>query len=422
MRRTVIFIAAALGLISCKGQGNENNKMPWEDDLKEKETTVKYEVGAALPGWEEGYLDIHAINSGRGECIFYILPDGTTMLVDAGEVTAVAENIQRKPTEAFRPYVTYSRYIKHFLPEGKTKLDYMYLTHFHIDHMGEDSANNAVNANGYKTVGVSGVWEEVGFTTLLDRGYPNYGEDTSILPPESSATNNYIAFVKYATSKGGLKAERIKVGSDTQVRLLSKPSDYDCKILNIVGNGEFVTRNDAGSMTVDKVAITAENPASCGFHLRYGKFDYIACGDLTSTPQNKMAAYYKDFIGVLEGFKGNHHLSANSWGSQMQKNAFSPRVLVNESFTNYQPDKDLMTSINTGVFANNTYTWTKDIFLTNLHTDLSTAYPDVYRNCHANGHVVIRVSPGGGNFYVYLLDDSDFEYKIKSIHGPFTSK
>ena len=220
--------------------------MPWEDDLKEKETTVKYEVGAALPGWEEGYLDIHAINSGRGECIFYILPDGTTMLVDAGEVTAVAENIQRKPTEAFRPYVTYSRYIKHFLPEGKTKLDYMYLTHFHIDHMGEDSANNAVNANGYKTVGVSGVWEEVGFTTLLDRGYPNYGEDTSILPPESSATNNYIAFVKYATSKGGLKAERIKVGSDTQVRLLSKPSDYDCKILNIVGNGEFVTRNDAG--------------------------------------------------------------------------------------------------------------------------------------------------------------------------------
>ena len=175
-------------------------------------------------------------------------------------------------------------------------------------------------------------------------------------------------------------------------------------------------------MTVDKVAITAENPASCGFHLRYGKFDYIACGDLTSTPQNKMAAYYKDFIGVLEGFKGNHHLSANSWGSQMQKNAFSPRVLVNESFTNYQPDKDLMTSINTGVFANNTYTWTKDIFLTNLHTDLSTAYPDVYRNCHANGHVVIRVSPGGGNFYVYLLDDSDFEYKIKSIHGPFTSK
>ena len=50
--------------------------------------------------------------------------------------------------------------------------------------------------------------------------------------------------------------------------------------------------------------ITGENPASCGFHLRYGKFDYIAGGDLTSAPQNKMAAYYNDFVGTLEGFKG----------------------------------------------------------------------------------------------------------------------
>ena len=45
------------------------------------------EIGKPLPKWQEGYLDIHHINSARGECTFYILPDGTTMLVDAGETT-----------------------------------------------------------------------------------------------------------------------------------------------------------------------------------------------------------------------------------------------------------------------------------------------------------------------------------------------
>ena len=38
------------------------------------------------------------------------------------------------------------------------------------------------------------------------------------------------------------------------------------------------------------------------------------------------------------------------------------------------------------------------------------------------GHIVIRVANGGGEFYVYMLDDTDFEYKVKSIHGPYTSK
>ena len=39
-------------------------------------------VGEQLSPWTEGSLDIHFINTGRGESTFYVLPDGTTMLVD----------------------------------------------------------------------------------------------------------------------------------------------------------------------------------------------------------------------------------------------------------------------------------------------------------------------------------------------------
>ena len=44
------------------------------------------EVGKPLPQWKDGYLDLHHINTGRGSCAFYIFPDGTTMLFDAGEM------------------------------------------------------------------------------------------------------------------------------------------------------------------------------------------------------------------------------------------------------------------------------------------------------------------------------------------------
>ena len=38
-----------------------------------------------------------------------------------------------------------------------------------------------------------------------------------------------------------------------------------------------------------------------------------------------------------------------------------------------------------------------------------------------SGHIVLRVLPGGGSYYVYVLDDSDFNYRVKDIYGPFTA-
>jgi hypothetical protein len=38
------------------------------------------------------------------------------------------------------------------------------------------------------------------------------------------------------------------------------------------------------------------------------------------------------------------------------------------------------------------------------------------------GHIVLRVQPGGYSYYIYVLDDSDFEYRVASIHGPFECK
>ncbi|MBT4139859.1 MAG: hypothetical protein HOE48_18215, partial [Candidatus Latescibacteria bacterium] len=51
------------------------------------------EVGKPLPSWTDGILDLHHINTGFGDAAFYVLPDGTTMLVDAGEMDRTSERV-----------------------------------------------------------------------------------------------------------------------------------------------------------------------------------------------------------------------------------------------------------------------------------------------------------------------------------------
>jgi hypothetical protein len=42
-------------------------------------------VKQLLPPWTAGYLYIHHISTGRGNAAYVVMPDGTTMLIDAGE-------------------------------------------------------------------------------------------------------------------------------------------------------------------------------------------------------------------------------------------------------------------------------------------------------------------------------------------------
>lgn len=411
----VIMAALAMLSLSCKGSEED---FDWEKAMKDKdkpESTVEYKVGATLPEWTTGYLDIHAICTGRGECIFYIMPDGTTMVVDAGEILAGEASVPQRPSDSVRPSTTLAKYINYFKPKDKPRVDYMLLTHFHEDHMGKKSAGVA-GSGGYVHTGVGALYDGVQFMKILDRGYPGYYDDTSILPPESLSTSEYLGFIKYAQTQG-TKMERFKVGEKNQISMTgSDASKYASafSILNICGNGAVVAADSStGGISVSATDITEENPASCGFHMKYGKFDYVACGDLTSAPQNKMAKYVAATISHLEGFKANHHLNSNSWGSQMIATKFAPDVVISESFSSTAPYVPIVERELPG----------KDFYFTSVHPDSVKENPAVFAKCKAvEGHIVIRVAPGGSQFMVYVLDPSDFNYKIKSINGPYICK
>ena len=130
------------------------------DDTPNTETpSSSYEINQTLPAWSEGYLDIHFINAARGECCFYILPDGTTLLVDAGEIVDSNITVPQRPNAFIRPYRVYANYIKHFLPKGKNTIDYCAPSHFHIDHIGSKDAVTESAPVGYRKSGLLSLCE-----------------------------------------------------------------------------------------------------------------------------------------------------------------------------------------------------------------------------------------------------------------------
>lgn len=371
------------------------------------------QVGKALPAWSAGNFDIHLINTGRGECCFYIMPDGTTLLVDAGEV----QNDVLATPSTVPAHRVYAYYIKHFMPSETKVIDYCAPSHFHIDHIGgEDSVIGTAEA-GYRKSGLMALFDYVPYRHIIDRAYPVYAEDETTPPIDGQLSQDWATFVTWGVENNKFTAERFEVG-EYQIAMRNNPSRFpNFTIRNICANGLVLGKGSDGKEGIKGSKSTASgNICSCGFHVTYGKFDYIACGDLTGSPQNLVAHYFRDFIGNgnLEAFKCHHHLASNSWGSQMQAVNFNPMVALNHAFAANKPDHERLAYVLPIV---------DDFFATNIHPTISEAIPDtVAQIAGHSGHIVLRVKPGGDSFEVYILDDNNFDYKIKSIHGPYKSK
>ncbi len=385
-------------------------------------------VGKALPAWKEGYLDIHAVNTARGECTFFVLPDGTTMLVDAGETRGNTPNlVPQRPNGETPPYETYTKYINHFMKGTRNKVvDYMLLTHFHIDHMGEvyEGCPWAENKT-YQLTGVPGVGDRISFKKVVDRGWPDYKYP---IAPISKAFPNYLNFIKWQKEKNGMEIEQFKVGKRDQLVLVHNAAGYpNFEIRNIAANGhvwtgvEDVDRNYfIPTENLPEKEWPDENQCSIVFRVSYGKFDYFAGADLpavTDLDWQNLELPVGSVTGPVEACKSNHHMNYDAMGVTLLK-ALRPQVVVVHNCKAQQPDIEVLRRILSPTKA---YPGKKAVFSTNFHPATQfVAYPNTEQMAAKQGHVVIRVQPGGNEFYVYVLDDTGDTYEVTSIHGPYT--
>ncbi len=373
-------------------------------------------VGETLPDWSEGTLDIHAINTARGECTFFILPDGTTMVVDAGEFihqSKKMKNDAQRPNEFTRPADTFANYIRHFSPR-KDSIDYFMVSHYHMDHMGQMEPEYSVSSNGnYIESGVTALYDRMPFRMVIDRAYPDIDAIPVAARSEKSLAN-YRKFLETHVSKGKLRAEALKLGSENQIALRYKPQAYpDCKVKNLCANGKVW--KDGKLINCYTNATLRENGASCGFLLSYGDFDYVTAGDLNGGDLDTQSTLAEAVGKEIEATKSNHHLSPKTMNERTME-LLNPQVMVTQSFyvREIQPDQSIIQQI--------AKTGTKQYF-TNIDQSLLDAFPEIYKDCtQIGGHVVIRVLPGGKEYYVIMLDDTDNAYKVRSIDGPFKCK
>ncbi|MDR1937354.1 MAG: MBL fold metallo-hydrolase, partial [Tannerellaceae bacterium] len=260
---------------------------------------VESEAGKPYTGWKEGDMDIHHIYTGRGESTFIIFPDGTTMLIDAGDFDpSTHEPFDFKhmkmcdllPDSSKRAGEWIARYIQQVNP-AKNTVDYLIVSHFHNDHVG-DAQNPARRTEGrepdYVLTGIPETGEYIRFAKVVDRGWPDYQYPLPIGDLDNSV-DNYRAFVDWKIKRDGLQPESFDIGSNEQFVLLKDPQKYRnlFEIRNLAANGRIWTGE--GRKTTDyydlhpdnKTGGQNENTKSLGMRITYGPFRYYTAGDLS---------------------------------------------------------------------------------------------------------------------------------------------
>lgn len=438
MRKTrwAITLLLITVIISCNkvgdsnGSNNNNQKPDPEDSL----------IGKTLPDWQEGNLDIHAINTGRGESTFFIFPDGTTFLCDAAGSAISKTNKYppppQKPNENVRPDQAITHYINHYLPRDNKNLDYMLISHFHPDHMGGYKAELPDAPNGYfKMSGVRGVGEQIPVKTMIDRGYPDYDYPVDLTTTNSYVSNqmagyvnDYIKFTNWAKEEYGTKTEQFEVGKNNQIKLKKNPGEYsNFEIRNLAVNGKVWTgegENWKSDFPDDLGELVASNPNenifSDVFQLSYGNFNYFSGGDIqyndrTQYPWKDIEAPIAEVVSKVDVMKASHHGTSNTNSSALL-DKLRPEVVVCQPWRDVQPNP---ATIERFYSANKSC----KIFLTNLDSaNREKLGANASRLKSTNGHIVVRVAPGGDEYSIYVLDDTDEKYKIKKVYGPYNSK
>jgi beta-lactamase superfamily II metal-dependent hydrolase len=230
-------------------------------------------------------LDIYFIDVEGGQATLFVTPSGESMLIDTGYPGLGDRDV--------------NRVLGTIKEAGLTKLDYLLVTHYHNDHVG-----NAATIGARIPVG-----------TFVDHG-PSVETDTA-------ATAIYDAYVK---------------GRERGKHLLVKPGDKvpirDLDVTIVTAGGDHITRPLAGPAQAnpDCAAYTpkdpdpSENARSVGSLIAFGRFRMIDLGDLTWNKEQELVCP-NNLLGTVDLYLTTHHGLAQS-NAPVIVRALRPRVAV----------------------------------------------------------------------------------------------
>jgi len=367
--------------------------------------------GADLAPWRPGSLDIHQITTGRGNAAFVQLPDGSTLLLDAGAAGDGIPHTDPRPNASKRPGQWIAAYIDRVLPAGAPRrIDTALITHLHVDHMG----------------GLSDVQAALPITRLVDRGFPSYDYPQ---PAPEALMEIYRKALDAIQAQGGV-VEKARPGSDSQITLRAGSwggTAFKARI--VAANGEVWTgkgnqteaRFPPQSPSTRDADRPSENECSVAVRLSYGAFDFFSGGDLTGIPDVGTDSW-RDLetpigraIGPTDVRVMNHHGSISPDNASFLA-ATRSRVVIIPAWSPTHPAPDALKRALTPT----AYPGPRDVFITLLREPTAaTIGARVNQLKSQHGHVVVRVEPDGESYRVVVLDDESVTPRVLSVHGPY---
>ncbi len=395
--------------------------------------------GGTYPGWKPGEMDLHFIYTGRGENMFYRLPDGTAILNDVGEFYRPRElnRVPLLPSKEVLGGDWVRRYISRVYPE-KT-IDYAVFSHWHSDHVGHAEFDGdgvserdpgaalryRVTPDGRKINGFLCVAEEFSFRRYFDHQYPNWGAYES-----HDSSMALLAPWLEEQKKKGLVADRFRPGALDQIALLRDPAKYKgvFSIRNIAANGAMWDgANGVIDYAAEHVARTGrkkiyQNMLSMSFVIQYGAFRYFTGGDIqqdillradgTKVPYEALVGERAGRVNVC---KMNHHGCSNAMTEGFVK-AVNAQVYTAGMWCPYQAHPETLNRLTKTAAATG---GKAPLFAVGLVSDIQTSKVDElgYKLPYTGpAHVVVKVFPGGNAYRVYALDAHDESMRILSTY------
>ena len=274
-------------------------------------------VGEVLPAWTPGTLDIHEIATGRGNSALLIYPDGTTLLIDAGDAgeTAYADP---RPDGSRTPAEWIARYVTHMLAGRDARLDYALVTHFHPDHIGVITGKEPLSTTGgYRLSGITDVGDRLPIGTVIDRGY-----DYQPPPTGDQMFANYRKFLDAQVASRRLQVVHAVAGRVDQLAPRHGGTTAAPFAVRIIAANNLIWTGQGDAARVrfpplDQIPVADDRPNEnmCSIALRvsYGPFDLFSGGDMPGYPVPGAAAWHDletdvaRVIGPTDVHIVNHH-------------------------------------------------------------------------------------------------------------------
>jgi beta-lactamase superfamily II metal-dependent hydrolase len=260
-----------------------------------------------LPGgaaWADGdRLLIDAIDVEGGAATLYITPEHQSLLIDTGWPADMGAT---DPDSAQRIIAAARRH-------GLSRLDYVLITHYHVDHVG----------------GLPELLSQFPVGTILDHG-PSREVPPPDTAPAAAALQPAALYPKYLDAIRGHGHRTLKPGDTLSIgslHLAVVTSDGVAIDRALPGGGKTIA--ECGSMSPMEKDGGEENARSLGVVLTFGQTRIAALGDLTWNMEKALVCP-RDKVGPVDLFIVSHH-GSNLSNSPALWHALEPRVAIEDN-------------------------------------------------------------------------------------------